>query len=357
QGIDFFPLGVFYQERAYAAGKIPGGFFKREARPTEKETLTSRLIDRPIRPLFADSFRNETQVICTVVSHDLKNNPDIAALIGASAALTISGIPFLGPIGACRVGYRDGEFLFNPTRDEMADSQLDLVVAGTRKGVLMVESEAHELSEEVMLSAVMAGHNHYQAAIDTIIELAEQVAKDPWDLPQEDPAFEKLAARVRSHAEKGMREAYGITKKQDRQAALGELRKQVVTDLQDDETTDDAIAKQVKYLEKDIVRNQILDSGVRIDGRKTTDIRPIDCRVGVLGRSHGSALFTRGETQALVVTTLGTGQDEQIMDSLDGEYRQHFLLHYNFPPYSVGETGRMAGPGRREIGHGKLAWR
>ncbi|MFB3101674.1 MAG: polyribonucleotide nucleotidyltransferase [Alphaproteobacteria bacterium] len=354
-GLDFFPLTVNYQEKTFAAGKIPGGFFKREGRPTEKETLTSRLIDRPIRPLFHPSFRCETQVITTVVSHDLENDPDIVALVGASAALTISGLPFMGPIAGARVGYIDGQYVLNPLADELAQSQLDLIVAGTREGVLMVESEAHELSEEIMLGAVMFGHNGYQPVIDAIIEMAEQAAKKPRPIEDTPQEVLDLAEKVRELGEAGLRVAYKETVKQTRQEKISAAKQAVIEQLSEDEQA--LVGGPLKSLEKDIVRRDILDTGQRIDGRDTKTVRPIDCLVSMLPRSHGSAVFTRGETQALVVTTLGTGQDEQIVDALAGEYREHFMLHYNFPPYSVGEAGRMFGPGRREIGHGKLAWR
>ena len=356
-GIDFFPLTVNYQEKAFAAGKIPGGFFKREGRPSEKETLVSRLIDRPIRPLFADGFRNEVQVVCTVLSHDLENDPDIVALVGTSAALTLSGLPFMGPVGAARVGYVDGQYVLNPLVPEIKGSALDLVVAGTVEGVLMVESEAQQLSEEIMLGAVTFGHKSFQPVIQAIIELAEQCAKDPWDLP-EAPAE---VAVVRSKFNDAgfpaeMAEAYKIVKKQDRYTAVGEIKKKALATLT--EAAELAVAPGIlKDLESDVVRGNILKTGIRIDGRDTKTVRAIEVNVGVLPRAHGSALFTRGETQALVVATLGTGQDEQIIDQLAGEYREHFMLHYNFPPYSVGEAGRMGSPGRREIGHGKLAWR
>jgi len=356
-GIDFFPLTVNYQEKTFAAGKIPGGFFKREGRPAEKETLTSRLIDRPIRPLFHSSFRNETQVICTVLSHDLENNPDMPALIGASAALTISGIPFLGPIGGARVGYVDGDYVLNPTPDQLADSQLDLIVAGTGDAVLMVESEASELSEEVMLGAVMFGHESFQPVIDAIVSLAESAAKDPWPLPEEIDTSD-VQARLDTLVGDDLKAAYAERDKQARTNLLSEARKKVEEAAADDESLDASVAGGVfKKMEKKLVRGQILDSGVRIDGRDTKTVRPIVAENDVLPRTHGSALFTRGETQALAVTTLGTGQDEQIIDALEGEYRERFMLHYNFPPYSTGETKFMASPGRREIGHGKLAWR
>ncbi|NKB55352.1 MAG: polyribonucleotide nucleotidyltransferase [Alphaproteobacteria bacterium] len=359
-GIDFFPLTINYQEKTFATGKIPGGFFKREGRPNEKETLTSRLIDRPIRPLFAKGFRNETQVICTVLAHDLENNPDIVSLIGASAALTISGIPFMGPLGGCRVGYIDGEYVLNPQADEMTSSSLDLIVAGTQEGVLMVESEASELDEEVMLGAVMFGHRESQKIIDVIIDLAEACAKEPWEVP-EPPANEAtVAARLSETAATSIRDAYAITVKQDRVEALSKAKEAAMTALADEQGDDfDAqlTGGLMKNLEKDVVRGNILKTGMRIDGRDTSTVRPIVAEVGVLDRAHGSSLFTRGETQALVVTTLGTGQDEQIIDALEGEYREHFMLHYNFPPYSVGEASFLRSPGRREIGHGKLAWR
>ncbi len=358
-GQDFFPLSVHYQEKTYSAGKIPGGFFKREARPSEKETLTSRLIDRPIRPLFPKGFLNEVQVVLTVISHDLENDPDMVALVGASAALTISGIPFMGPIGGARVCYKDGEYLINPPMHEVADTDLDLVVAGTQEGVLMVESEAQELSEEVMLGAVAAGHKAYQPVIQGIIELAEMAAKDMWDVPETPDAIVKLEADIKAKYAKDVEKAYGITDKLERQTAVGEVRDAATEAFLDEENGIDAnlIKSKFKSLEADVVRGSILKTGKRIDARDTKTVRPIVAEVGILPRTHGSALFTRGETQALVVSTLGTGQDEQIMDTLEGEYRERFLLHYNFPPYSVGEAGRMGPPGRREIGHGKLAWR
>ena len=361
-GIDFFPLTVNYQEKTFAAGKIPGGFFKREGRPTEKETLVSRLIDRPVRPLFAKGYNNETQVICTVLSHDMENDPDIVALVGASAALTLSGLPFLGPIGACRVGYIDGAYRLNPRNDEMTDSELNLVVAGTAEGVLMVESEAKELSEETMLGAVTFGHREFQPVIQAIIELAEACAKEPRDVPQAPDGAEALGVRVAEMAEADLRQAYAETDKLTRQERVTAVRDRVTDELSAADGIDAGLLATVvpnalKSLEKAIVRNDILKTGRRIDGRDTKTVRPIACDVGILPRTHGSALFTRGETQALVVTTLGTGQDEQIMDVLDGEYRENFLLHYNFPPYSVGEARFLRGPGRREIGHGKLAWR
>jgi polyribonucleotide nucleotidyltransferase len=361
-GIDFFPLTVNYQEKTFAAGKIPGGFFKREGRPTEKETLTSRLIDRPIRPLFFKGYKNETQVICTVLSHDLENDPDVVAMVGASAALTISGLPFLGPIGGCRVGYIDGQYILNPTMDQVVESKLDLMVAGTQEGVLMVESEAYELSEEVMLGAVTFGHEAILPVIDAIIDLAEVCAKEPIELPEPPAGKDEIKARIAELAEKGLRDAYAETVKSDRQTKIEATRNAVAETLAADESLDaDIVAltfsEAFKELEKNIVRRDILNTKKRIDGRDTGTVRQIVTEIGFLPRTHGSALFTRGETQAMVVTTLGTGQDEQIMDELAGEYRQHFMLHYNFPPYSVGEASFLRGPGRREIGHGKLAWR
>jgi polyribonucleotide nucleotidyltransferase len=356
-GIDFFPLTVNYQEKTFAAGKIPGGFFKREGRPSEKETLVSRLIDRPIRPLFAEGFRNETQVVATVLSHDMENDPDIVAMIGASAALTISGIPFMGPIGAARVGVIDGQFKLNPQVDEMKSSELDLVVAGTQDGVLMVESEAKELPEDVMLGAVMFGHQQFQPVIDAIIELAERCAKDPWPMPEVPAEVQSVTQKLKAAVWDELRAAYTETVKQSRYEKIGEVKKKALA-LVAENPAEAAVAPSVfKELESQIVRGNILATGKRIDGRDTKTVRPIRSEVGVLPRTHGSALFTRGETQALVTATLGTGEDEQIIDALDGEYREHFMLHYNFPPYSVGEAGRMGSPGRREIGHGKLAWR
>ncbi|MGE4279014.1 MAG: polyribonucleotide nucleotidyltransferase, partial [Magnetospirillum sp.] len=356
-GVDFFPLTVNYQEKAFAAGKIPGGFFKREGRPTEKETLVSRLIDRPIRPLFVDGYRNETQVVCTVLSHDLENDPDIVAMVGASAALTISGLPFMGPIAAARVGFINGEYVLNPTTAQVKESALDLVVAGTVEGVLMVESEAKELSEDVMLGAVMYGHREFQAVINAIIDMANSCAKDPWDVAPPAPEVAVVEGKFKDAGIPAeLAEAYKIVKKQDRYAAVGEVKAKALALLT--EAAEIAVAGPIfKHLEADVVRGNILKTGIRIDGRDTKTVRAIETQVGVLPRAHGSALFTRGETQALVVATLGTGQDEQIIDALDGEYREHFMLHYNFPPYSVGEAGRMGSPGRREIGHGKLAWR
>jgi len=356
EGIDFFPLTVNYQEKTFATGKIPGGFFKREGRPSEKETLTSRLIDRPLRPLFAKGYACETQVICTVLSHDIENNPDVVAMVGASAALTISGLPFLGPIGGCRVGYKDGQYLLNPRADEMEESQLDLMMAGTRDGVLMVESEASELSEDIMLGAVTFGHEHMQPVIAAIIDLAEACAKEPRDVPAPAPEVEVVRAKLTAFTDR-LATAYQEPDKMARQDKVAAV-KQAARELLADQEAELKVASGVlKAMESEIVRGNILKTGQRIDGRGTRDVRQIVCEVGVLPRTHGSALFTRGETQALVTTTLGTGQDEQIIDAVEGEYRQHFMLHYNFPPYSVGEAKRMIPPGRREIGHGKLAWR
>ena len=358
-GLDFFPLTVNYQEKTYAAGKIPGGFFKREARPSEKETLVSRLIDRPIRPLFAKGFKCETQVILTVLSHDLENDPDIVAMVGASAALCLSGAPFMGPIGAARVGYIDGEYVVNPTLEQMPDSILDLVVAGTTDAVLMVESEAQELSEEIMLGAVMEGHKSFQPVIEAIIRLAERAAREPRDHQPEDNS--KLQAAAKKIAGKDLEKAYAIAAKEERRDAISAAKEKVIAQLCDPEDekapAPNKIGEVFKALEADIVRGQIIKTKSRIDGRGLADVRQIKCEVGVLPRTHGSALFTRGETQALVVTTLGTGDDEQFIDALEGTYKENFLLHYNFPPYSVGETGRTGFIGRREIGHGKLAWR
>jgi polyribonucleotide nucleotidyltransferase len=356
-GQDFFPLTVNYQEKTFAAGKIPGGFFKREGRPTEKETLTSRLIDRPIRPLFVAGFRNETQVVCTVLSHDLENDPDVVAMVGASAALTISGIPFMGPIAGARVGYIDGQYVLNPTAGDLASSQLDLILAGTQEGVLMVESEAQELTEEVMLGAVTFGHQGFQPVIDAIIELAETCAKEPWAMADALPEKAQIEAKLRAEISPLLDAAYKEQGKQERSNRLDAAKHQAVALFPDNIAHAELAAKLFKDLEKDIVRGAIIRGEPRIDGRDTKTVRPITAEVGILPRTHGSALFTRGETQAIVVATLGTGQDEQIIDALEGEYRQHFMLHYNFPPYSTGEAGRMGSPGRREIGHGKLAWR
>lgn len=358
-GVDFFPLTVNYQEKYFAAGKIPGGYFKREGRPTENETLVSRLIDRPIRPLFPDGYRNETQVVITVLQHDMENNPDVLAMVAASAALTISGVPFMGPIGAARVGYVDGEYVLNLPVDRRSESKLDLVMAGTEDAVLMVESEAKELSEEIMLGAVMFGHAESRKVIDAIIKLAELAAKEPRDFQA--PDYSELEAEVLKVAEADLRAAYKITKKEDRYAAVDAAKKKVkeafAAKIEAGEVSGEALAEVIHTLQAKIVRWNVLDTGLRIDGRDLSTVRPIVSEVGVLPRTHGSALFTRGETQALVVATLGTGEDEQFIDSLEGTTKQNFLLHYNFPPYSVGEAGRMGSPGRREIGHGKLAWR
>ena len=356
-GIDFFPLTVNYQEKTFAAGKIPGGFFKREGRPSEKETLTSRLIDRPIRPLFAAGYRNETQVVTTVLSHDLENDPDIVAMVATSAALTISGLPFMGPIGAARVGMIDGNYVINPQLDELTESKLDLVVAGTQDAVLMVESEAKELSEDDMLGAVMAGHKAFQPVIDAIIGLAERAAKEPRAVQAADHSA--LYDQIREMAESDLRAAYAIASKTERIDAVGAVRGKVAGSFvgDDDGPSPQLVGEQFKKLEKSIVRGDILDKGVRIDSRDLKTVRPIVSEVGILPRAHGSALFTRGETQAMAVATLGTGDDEQFIDALEGTYKETFMLHYNFPPYSVGEAGRMGSPGRREIGHGKLAWR
>ena len=361
-GLDFLPLAVHYQEKTFAAGKIPGGFFKREGRPSEKEVLTSRLIDRPIRPLFVKGYRNETQVICTVLCHDLENDPDMPAMIGTSAALTLSGVPFLGPIAGCRVGYINGEYTLNPQVDEMSTTDLDLVVAGTRDGVLMVESEASELSEEVMLGAVMFGHEACQPVIDAIIDLAEACAREPRELPTVPAGKQELADRVRQLAETDLRDAYTETVKAARRDKVAEVKKRIAETLSADPSVEDELLSAcldgvLKDLEKDVVRRGMLAHGKRIDGRDSRTVRQIAVETGFLPRAHGSALFTRGETQALVVATLGTGQDEQIIDGLAVDYREHFLLHYNFPPYSVGEAGRFGFTGRREVGHGKLAWR
>jgi polyribonucleotide nucleotidyltransferase len=360
EGVDFLPLTVNYQEKFYAAGRIPGGYFKREGRPTEKETLTSRLIDRPVRPLFADGWRCDTQVIITTLSHDLENDPDIVAMVAASAALTLSGVPFMGPVGAARVGFINNEYVLNPQIDEMLESQLDLVVAGTNDAVLMVESEAKELSEDVMLGAVMFGHKHFQPVIEAIIRLAEKAAKEPRELAV--PENEALEKEILGLIEQDLRAAYSIAQKQERQNAVAAAKEKVMEHYfpggaDNPDYNKLRIAGVFKELEAKIVRWNILDTGNRIDGRDVKTVRPIVAEVGVLPRTHGSALFTRGETQALVVATLGTAEDEQFIDALQGTYKESFLLHYNFPPFSVGETGRIGSPGRREIGHGKLAWR
>ena len=359
-GQDFFPLTVNYQEKYYASGRIPGGYFKREGRPTEKETLTSRLIDRPIRPLFVKGFKHEVQVVLTAVSYDLENDPDILGMIGASAALVLSGAPFMGPIGAARVGYKDGEYIINPSVVELEESDLDLVVAGTADAVMMVESEAKELSEEVMLGAVVAGHDAMQPVIDAIIELAEQAAKEPFDFAPVDNSDAVSAIQKLVGAD--LSAAYKITEKLQRQAAVGEARDKakealVGTEEEPGEMTGETFKAAFKEAEASVVRGDIIKTGKRIDGRDLDQVRPILAEAGFLPRTHGSSLFTRGETQAICVATLGTSDDEQFIDSLDGTRKERFLLHYNFPPYSVGETGRMGGAGRREIGHGKLAWR
>ncbi len=359
-GIDFFPLSIQYMEKTYAAGKIPGGYLKREGRLGDKETLTCRLIDRPLRPLFVKGFKNETQVILTVLSHDMENDPDMVAMVAASAALTISGLPFMGPIGGSRVAYLDGDYVVNPTLDQMAEADLDLVVAGTNDAVLMVESEANELSEEVMLKAVMHGHEAFQPVIEAIVKLAEKAAKEPWDF-QPDTGADQFKDQVQKLAEDDLRAAYSVADKMERQEKVSKARDKVTegVKLSDDNASEEAgyVAAAFKSLEKKIVRGDIIKTKKRIDGRDLETVRPIVSEVGVLPRTHGSALFTRGETQALVVATLGTGDDEQIIDALEGKYRENFLLHYNFPPYSVGETGRVGFTGRREVGHGKLAWR
>ncbi|MFV0244340.1 MAG: polyribonucleotide nucleotidyltransferase [Qingshengfaniella sp.] len=360
-GQDFFPLTVHYQEKYYAAGKIPGGFFKREARPTEKETLTARLIDRPIRPLFVPGFKNEVLVMCTVLSHDLVNDPDVVAMIAASAALTISGVPFMGPIAGCRVGFADGEYVLNPEIDDMhnlrnnPEQRLDLVVAGTANAVMMVESEAYELSEAEMLGAVKFGHEQIKPVIDLIISLAEESAKEPFDFTA--PDYADLYAAVKAAGEDQMRAAFALRDKQERTTAISAARAAITEKLTEDQRDDANLGSAFKKLESGILRGDIIKGGARIDGRDRVTVRPINSEVGLLPRTHGSALFTRGETQGLVVTTLGTGDDEQMIDALQGTYRSNFLLHYNFPPYSVGEVGRVGSPGRREIGPGKLAWR
>jgi len=360
-GQDFFPLTVHYQEKYYAAGKIPGGFFKREARPTEKETLTARLIDRPIRPLFVPGFKNEVLVMCTVLSHDLVNDPDMVAMIAASAALTISGAPFMGPIAGCRVGFEDGEYVLNPTVDDMQDlrlnpdQRLDLVVAGTKDAVMMVESEAYELTEAEMLGAVKFAHEQIQPVIDLIIALAEDAAKEPFDFQPAD--YSELYEAVKAAGEEQMRAAFALTDKQERTGAVSAARDAIIAALTEEQAGDANLGSALKKLEAGILRGDVVKTGKRIDGRSTDQVRAIECETGLLPRTHGSALFTRGETQGLVVTTLGTGDDEQFIDALHGNFKSNFLLHYNFPPYSVGEAGRVGPPGRREIGHGKLAWR
>ncbi|HYD28675.1 polyribonucleotide nucleotidyltransferase [Brevundimonas sp.] len=359
-GLDFFPLTVNYQEKTFAAGKIPGGYFKREGRPTEKETLVSRLIDRPIRPLFVKGFKNETQVIVTVLQHDMENDPDVLGMIAASAALTISGVPFMGPIGSARVGYIDGELVLNPTLDQMPDSQLDLVVAGTQDALMMVESEAKELSEEIMLNALMFAHRGMQPVIDAIIDLAEHAAKEPFDFQPDDVS--DVVASIQKLVGEDIKAAYTHVGKYDRRSGVDVAKKKaaealVKTDEKPDGVDASKFATAFKECEAHVLRRDIIENGHRVDGRALDKVRPIVSEVGVFPRTHGSALFTRGETQAIVVATLGTGEDEQYVDALSGTYKEKFLLHYNFPPYSVGETGRMGGAGRREIGHGKLAWR
>jgi polyribonucleotide nucleotidyltransferase len=353
--VDFFPLTVIYQEKFYAGGKFPGGFMKREGKPAERETLISRLIDRPIRPLFHERFRNETQVVCTVLSYDGENEGDIAALIGASAALTISGIPFLGPIAAAKVGYVDDDFVLNPTAQDTANSKLELTVAGTSEGVLMVESEAQELSEDVMLAAVEFGHKSFQPVIDLIVSFAEACAKNPWEIP--DTAYADNVKKALDDIQKDLADAYCEKDKLSRRDKVAAVKSKLLESIGDDASCLSDASQAFATLEKDIVRTRMLDTGLRLDGRDTNTIRAIDVQVGVLPSVHGSALFTRGNTQALVITTLGVGEDEQIIDDLVGDYKERFLLHYNFPPFSVGEVGRMGAPGRREIGHGKLAWR
>ena len=355
--IDFFPLTVNYQEKFYAVGKIPGGFFKREARPTEKETLICRLIDRPIRPLFHKDFKNETQVMCTVLSHDQENDSDIVAMIATSAALTLSGLPFMGPLGAAKIGMVEGKFISNPTLSEMKNSNLELVVAGTNKGVLMVESEAQQLSEDEMLEAVEIGQKTYNEVIDAIIKLAKKAAKDPWNIEEKAEEIKNLPSEIEKNYKSKFIDAYKIQEKQKRSELLNELRAEISENYETEILTSVIVSDATKSIEKDIVRSELLKTGNRIDGRDTKTVRPIKCEVGVLERTHGSALFTRWETQALVVTTLGTGQDEQRIDAIEGEYKENFMLHYNFPPYSVGEVGRAGSTSRREIGHGKLAWR
>ena len=352
---DFFPLSVHYIEKSYSAGKIPGGFFKREGRPAENEILTSRLIDRPIRPLFHNDFKNETQVVCTVINYDGENDPSICAMIGASAAITISGLPFLGPLACSRVGYMDGEYILNPTKEELNESELDLVVAGTRDGVLMVESEANELDEKIMLGAVQFGFKEFQSVIDSIIQLAEKSAKDSWEVvKKEDP---KYIDKLKNLSNKELTPVYKIKEKKKRNETLVAVRKKIIEQFNDEVEDQNSLKEEIKKIEKDIVRSSVLDSKKRIDGRGLDDVRDIDCRVDLLDNVHGSALFTRGETQALVTTTLGTTSDEQIIDGLDGDSKEKFMLHYNFPPFSVNEVGRIGATGRREIGHGKLAWR
>ena len=355
--MDFFPLTVNYQEKYYSVGKIPGGFFKREARPTEKETLVSRLIDRPVRPLFHKDFKNETQVTCTVLSHDQENDSDVVAMVAASAALTLSGLPFLGPLGAIKIGFIDDEFVVNPSKSQLSNSKLELVLAGTKEGVLMIESEAHELSEKQMLDAVVLGQENYKTVIEAIISLAKKAAKEPWELKEKDEEIKNLPSKINEDFGKGFIDAYKIIEKQKRSEKLSSLRNEISEKFVSETLSPVLVSDAIKNVEKDIVRGELINTGNRIDGRDTKTVRPIVCETGVLERTHGSALFTRGETQALVVSTLGTGQDEQRIDAIDGEYTENFMLHYNFPPYSVGEVGRIGSTSRREIGHGKLAWR
>ena len=355
--MDFFPLTVNYQEKYYSVGKIPGGFFKREARPTEKETLVSRLIDRPVRPLFHKDFKNETQVTCTVLSHDQENDSDVVAMVAASAALTLSGLPFLGPLGAIKIGFIDDEFVVNPSKSQLSNSKLELVLAGTKEGVLMIESEAHELSEKQMLDAVVLGQENYKTVIEAIISLAKKAAKEPWELKEKDEEIKTLPSKINDEFGKEFIGAYKITEKQKRSEKLSSLRNEISEKFVSETLSPVLVSDAIKNVEKDIVRGELINTGNRIDGRDTKTVRPIVCETGVLERTHGSALFTRGETQALVVSTLGTGQDEQRIDAIDGEYTENFMLHYNFPPYSVGEVGRIGSTSRREIGHGKLAWR
>jgi len=355
--IDFLPLSVHYQEKTFAVGRIPGGFFKREGKPSEKETLVSRLIDRPIRPLFPEGFHHEVQVVCTALSYDHENDMDLVAMIGASAALSISGLPFKGPVAVARVGYHEGQFLLNPKLDEQKESQLDLVVAGTSEGVLMVESEAHELSEDIMLKAVVFGHDAFQPVLKMINALKKEAGKTEWVVAGAHELHASMKKRVFEVAENDLRKAYEHTSKQQRYEAIDNTKARAKEELLPEIPSEGMLDGLLEELQSEILRGNILNNAKRVDGRGLTDIRPIVCEVGILPRTHGSALFTRGETQALVITTLGTGQDEQLIDALEGEYKERFMLHYNFPPYSVGEVGRLSGPGRREIGHGKLAWR
>lgn len=356
-GQGFFPLSVHYQEKTFAVGRIPGGFNKREGKPTEREVLNSRLIDRPIRPLFPEGFLNEVQVVCTVLSHDLTNDPAVAAMIGASAALALSGVPFLGPVAGAVVGYVNGEYVLNPTPEQAAESRLDLFVAGTKEGVLMVESEAKELPEDIMLGAVDFGHKAFQPVIQAILNLKKKAGKKDWEVTGFGDDYQDLYKKLKKAVEKDLIKAYGITTKSERYAAIDAAFEKAVEKVGIAEGQEQDFDMAFEALKSEVVRTDILTNGKRVDGRDLTTVRPIDVQVGILPRTHGSTLFTRGETQAVVVSTLGTSQDEQIIDALEGEYRERFMLHYNFPPYSVNETGRMSGPGRREIGHGKLAWR